>query len=263
MEQASHLSEAWQHPRYRPAPLVGSSYRRREDRTELARTFASNGVAVLPRLIEVDALPTLTAAVAGLATSGRRRDFQMPGYDTPRKLTVLGGRMITAQSPLIRSLYDHPEIRAVIADIVGQPIFECRHPDEFLVLNHLAFRDDTHGWHLDDPSWALVIVLEAPLPGAGGKVEIVQPTEELGAFSAETTNAVVERARALGRVVELDLAAGDAYLLRADKCLHRVAPLTLAGARRSALNLAFEESATPAHAKFLQTTTLMYGDVPD
>jgi hypothetical protein len=240
--------------------IIGNAFRSFQQVKDLRARFERDLVVVLPCLIDAEVLPALVAEAAALVRDGRRRDFQMPGYETPRKLTAIGGRTITARSPLITSLYSSIEIRNLVAGIVGQAVFECRHCDEFLVLNHLGARDDTHGWHLDDPTWALVIVFEAPGPYEGGRVEIVPPVADLGEFTAEAAKAVVAQAGALGRIVELELSAGDAYLLRADKCLHRVTPLGTPHARRTALNLAFEETSTPEHAKYLHTTTLMYGD---
>lgn len=239
--------------------LIRNAYLDDDYRIALRDQFCRQLFVHLPELLKADRLADIVAAARAVARHGRRRDFVMPEYETPRKLIPTGGRKIAEHSPLLHDLYFNTELRQLVACLVGQAIFDCQHPDEHIVLNHLAEQGDTHGWHLDDPTWALVLVLESPDARDGGVVEIIRPDSRLAAFTAEATRDIVERAEALGLIIGLDLRPGDAYLLRADRCLHRVSPIALPSARRTALNLAFESSANPDHAHYLQTTTLMYG----
>lgn len=239
--------------------LVRSVYLDADSRIALRDQFSRELFVQLPKLLKADRLAGIVSASRAVVRYSCRRDFVMPEYETPRKLIPTGGRKIAEHSPLLHDLYFNTELRDFVASVVGQPIFDCQHPDEHIVLNHLAEHGDTHGWHLDDPTWALVLILESPDTCDGGVVEIVRPDTRLEAFLAESTRDIVERAKSLGLIVGLDLRPGDAYLLRADRCLHRVSPLASSSARRTALNFAFESSASPVHARYLQTTTLMYG----
>ena len=125
-------------------------------------------------------------------------------------------------------MYHDPTIRESISRMVGQEVFSCQNEDEWMVANYLTSVGDTHGWHLDDPPIAFVLVLLAPPKGEGGQLEYFPLSTKLAGVDVRHEHAMIA-----------DHRAGDAYLLRADQCLHRVAPLIGSG-RRLAINMAFE-----------------------
>ncbi len=184
----------------------------------------------------------------------------MPGYLTPRSLSVLGGGAIKAQSPLLYSLYHHYAFRTCIENIVGRAIYTCSHPEEYMVANFLHNSGDTHGWHLDDPAYALIIFAEAPPEGCGGDVEFIANWTDLCRRKNQKPNEnvmeLVNWAMQNGLVDSHSHQSGDAYLLRADMNLHRVTPLSQKGMRRAVVNLAFQS--TP-QADYGSTADLLYG----
>ena len=130
-----------------------------------------------------------------------------------------------------------------------------------MVANFLLSPGATHGWHLDDPAYAFILVLESSPAEDGGSIEFIQNWQEFckdsGSLSKEKVAPLVERAREANLVQVRHHLSGDAYLLRADRCLHQVTALRREGARRFALNLAFE--ATP-HPIYGNTANRLYGD---
>ena len=57
---------------------------------------------------------------------------------------------------------------SAIARVAGEPVYPCNHLEELIVCIFLLSPGSTHGWHLDDPPYALILVLE-PGVGLGGR----------------------------------------------------------------------------------------------
>ncbi len=91
-----------------------------------------------------------------------------------------------------------------LSGITGLRVAVCEDPVENVIATHLTVPGDTHGWHTDDYPLAFILALEMPPRGRGGHVELERED---------------------GTIDEVHLEAGDAYLLRSDKIVHRVAPL--------------------------------------
>ncbi|SIT43752.1 conserved hypothetical protein [Paraburkholderia ribeironis] len=222
--------------------------------------FVRMGYVRFPALVTSRVLDSIKDELVELLQFAVRRNFEMPGYETPRNLSVLGGSIIKSYSPLLYSLYHHYALRSCVESVVGRAIFSCSHPEEFMVANFLHHDGDTHGWHLDDPAYALVIFLEIPGDDGGGDLEVIpnwtdlchrknrKPDDSITDLIAwATENGLVDRYRH---------EPGDAYLLRADMNLHRVAPLMRAGERRSVVNLAFDNVLNATRGR---TADILYG----
>lgn len=212
---------------------------------DLRRDFEHRHYVRLPGLLPPALFSQVRAEVDRLEHLARPKDFTMEVmYHTPRIMTTLGGQVVRRASPLLNELYDHPGLRGLISHIVGCPVYSSEDINEWMVCNWLSAAGQTHGWHLDDPPLALIIFLESPKPEGGGVLEYIPDWHSLCAESGHDpngdVNALVTHCRAAELVQERAHAAGDAYLLRADTCLHRVTAIKTPGARRVALNLAFE-----------------------
>ena len=230
------------------------------DLLDMREQFVRYGYVKLPAFLTSEALHIFKSEMEDMEQIAMRKQFEMPGYNTPRSLSVLGGALIKSQSPLLYSLYHHYALRGCIESIVGRPIYTCNHREEFMVANFLHNSGDTHGWHLDDPAFALIIFAEAPTEGGGGEVEFIANWTDLckrkGYKPDENVSELVNWANDNGLVDRKSHQSGDAYLLRADLNLHRVMPLLRGNERRSAVNLAFQ--ATPT-ATYGSTANLLYG----
>lgn len=227
---------------------------------ELHEEFVRSGYVRLHEFFTPAAISFLKLELTRLEKLAVRRVFEMPGYGTPRSLSVLGGSLIKAQSPMLYRLYHHQALRQCMELIAGRPVFPCLHPEEFMVANFLQHSGDTHGWHLDDPSYALVIFIEAPREGGGGEVEIIPNWTELCRRKNRKPDKdianLIAWAHENGLVERRHHNVGEAYFLRADLNLHRVAPLREEGERRCVINLAFQSS---PDAKYGGTADLLYG----
>lgn len=227
---------------------------------ELGARFRSDGYVGLPGLLASETRELLREEIARLEPQARARDFVMAGPQTPRVLSVLGAKDLLAGSPALAALYAHFKLVRAISRIAGERVHACPHEDELMVCNFLLGDRSTHGWHLDDPPYALVLVLEAPEPGCGGELQHIADWAgvcgRLGLDPHGDVRAAVDAASAAGLLSVTPHGAGDAYLLRADRCLHRVSPLRAAGGRRVAVNFAYERTSQPSYG---ESATALYG----
>lgn len=217
--------------------------------------FRCLGFAKLPQLFKKDALQQIVHEVSKLSANQVRRDFTMPDYDTPRNLSVVGGKAIRKGSPFLLSLYESREIKTLIEHVTGTEAYEIDHAEEFAVINTLEEQQDTHGWHLDDPDYALIIITHAA--ASGGEVEIIPSwnaiVNSLDIGGSEFCKQLDLSIRAnLIRSANFDI--GDCYLLHASKSLHRVAPVV--DGARTAINFAYH--AQP-NIEYGETANLLYG----
>lgn len=241
--------------------LLTQKYKETWHLKELQREFARKDFVKLPKLLAPEAFSLMKNELNNLQQLAAQRNFVMEGLETPRIMSVIGGTKILDQSPILWSLYIHYDLRVLIRNIVGAEIYPCLHPNEFMVANYLLASRSTHGWHLDDPAYALILVFDAPPPDDGGLVEFIPEWREfcdsMGVPYEEKVGELVEHARKKNMIRRKHIAAGDAYLLRADECLHQVTSLRNDNARRVVLNLGFE--ATP-HPTYGHTASTLYGD---
>jgi hypothetical protein len=225
---------------------------------ELSQEFKRHDYVKLPSLLSHHAFSLVCNEVERLQSFAQRRDFLMPGVDTPRIMMTVGGRRLSSSSSMLANLSVHHQLWNVVGRIVDAPIFPCRHPEEFMVLNYLVAPGNTHGWHLDDPAYALIMFIDSPQKSEdGGLLEYIPNWLEL--YESRTDNAevnpkdMIDFARREGFIKTRHHNKGDAYLLRADRCFHRVTPLTATNVRRVVINVAYEASPETAYGSTAST----------
>lgn len=225
-----------------PAGLISDRYRGKPE--QLREAFREKGYVKLPDFLTPAAFHAVSSEVNRMHAVRVRKDFVMPDYNTDRKMSVLSGKDVVRQSDVIASLYACQELRDWTGALIGTDIHTVPHDDEFLVINFLDGERDTHGWHLDDPRYALIIVVESPAPHIGGRIEYVPQWKRLAREAGFEPRLDVERGVEIckrnGQLHSDILNAGDCYLLDAGEALHRVSPMSAEGSRK-ALNLAFDD----------------------
>ena len=222
----------------------------------LRQAFGSTGYVKIPGLFDLDFFTLIREEVRQIEHLKSRRDFRMPAFDTPRRMATIGGKAITQHSQLLPHLYRSRPLHDFVESVAGEPIFRCTHRTEFLVKNILEQEGDTHGWHLDDPDLALVLVIDAPAADDGGLLEYVPAWARYDAWARTIgLEAATERLRTCGGVNTLHHGPGDAYLLRARDHLHRVTPLRARDTRRVVLSCAFS---TTEEQEYGVTASLLY-----
>lgn len=211
--------------------------------TELERLSArykSDDFAVMPAFVSSAALTLLQKETHRLISHSIRKDFDMECMDgSLRRMRTLGAPVIDALSTLVPELYYSPDLIALVRNIVGEEVYPLFEDVDRYVLNSLTKPGDTFGAHFDDYPLSLVVVIEvAP---EGGRPRLLPGAKRVLDVADD--------------YVEVDLAAGDAYLLRADTTAHMVSPLGPTG-RRLAYNFAYALS--PQSSGGTESPALLY-----
>ncbi len=133
---------------------------------------------------------------------------------------LLADDQVPPDSPL-RAVYTDEYFRAFLCGVLG--VGEL-HPyaDRLSSVNvHFASDGQELGWHFDNSSFAVTMLLRAP--DSGGVFEYVRDARNAagGDMGFDRVAAVLDGAE---RVERLDIAAGDLVLFRGRDALHRVTP---------------------------------------
>ena len=146
--------------------------------------------------------------------------------DHPRNREVVSSKgcicddVIGADSPL-RTLYDSTLFRAFIKTVTGE---EALHPyaDPLSSINiHYAGRGQELGWHFDNSSFAITLLIEKP--DAGSRFEYVKDLRDAdaGDMNFESVGALLD-GEIQPEVLEMD--PGTMVLFRGRNSIHRVSP---------------------------------------
>jgi len=155
-----------------------------------------------------------------LAIGGTRRELRFAETDyTPRRMRNLTRAQIAAASPIIRALYASGALLRAMSQVAGEPVHVCPYEPEQYVITCLEKDGDTHGWHWDDYTFALVWVVECPSVDDGGFVQCVPGT------TWDKKSPGIHRAMVSSPIYSMELFPGDLYLMRTNTTMHRVFPV--------------------------------------
>jgi hypothetical protein len=225
-----------------------------EHLSALHAQFEANSVAILrgfcPPLL-LSSLKHEADALMQAHGAAKNMRFELTDY-TPRRLTTVGQPVIQAHGNIIPAVYESPQVMGLVSRIVGEQVHICPYAGERYVVSRLERPGDTHGWHWDDYSLGMIIVLEAPHPKDGGYLQCVPHTrwnkEEPAVYAAFLKSPIYSYA----------LAAGDAYILRTDTTLHRVAPIR-EGCRRTIINMVWANEGDLSRPMTHETNDTLFG----
>lgn len=238
------------------ADIVSRPYTDADFIKALADQFAVNGYVTLENFFTPKVISLINEETHALHKISSKRDFTMDGYETPRLLSVVGGQKVLGNSVFIPTLYVHHQLNSVLSAITRKSLSTVKHQQECIVANYLDGQGHTHGWHLDDPTYALIAVLESPPAGRGGSVEYIAHwrtlCEQLGIDPIRDTRIGLNHARSHGLIRSANLKSGDCYLLNAGENFHRVTPIADDSSRRRVINMAFDHR-----------SDFIYGDTAD
>lgn len=142
--------------------------------------------------------------------------------NTPRAYDSVGRNVIREKGRYIPAFFDSPSLLSFFSRITGENLYRVPYAPEEFIINSQNKSGDTHGWHWDDYSYALVWVIDEPDVFAGARVEFVPRIAWKKTGTSEWIKDVLTQSTVYSRHV----AQGQCYLLRARDALHRIAPLT-------------------------------------
>ena len=204
--------------------------------TQCRETLDQTGVLVLPDFIT----PAALAAMRAESEAGQKDAYfcsqshsvyltpENPEFaaDHPANRSVISSKgcicddIITAQSPL-RSLYDAPEFRDFVAHVTGE---QALHPyaDPLSSINiHYANRGQELGWHFDNSSFAITLLIQKP--DAGSQFEFIKDLRDAdaGEMNYDGVAALLDGETAPD---VLSMEPGALVLFRGRNSIHRVSP---------------------------------------
>jgi len=175
---------------------------------------------------------------------------------TPRNMRTVGQPVIKDEGPLIDAFYFAPALLDLVERIVGEPVHTCPYPGEHYVISQLDKNGDTHGWHWDDYTYGIILILEAPHYTQGGFVQAVPNT------SWNKTNPDVYGALLSSQVRSYALEPGDGYLIKTNTTMHRVHPIRGDG-RRMIVNMTLASTADLGRSFTHETNDALFGGIRD
>lgn len=190
---------------------------------ELQDRFKRDQVVKLGQLVPGEIAESLQSEARQLlASHGKRRELVLAATGgTPRSYSSVERDHIHRHNGSIRCLFESEAVREYLSRIVGEPVFRVPYAPEEYIINSQNQSGDTHGWHFDDYTYALIWLVDAPGPFDGGRVEFVNFTEwDKAAPRDQLVSLLCERT-----VQSLHIPAGSCYIMKARYALHRVAPI--------------------------------------
>lgn len=194
----------------------------------LGTMLKKQGVVRLSGFLPADLKQDVTGEVDRLLEfHGRRVNVSVKSTgNTPRKYVSVSRTAVFEHASLISKLYSCLELNGFLERLTEGKVVECPYESEQVVVNHMSHVGDTHGWHWDDYSYSLVLVLEVPKQQSGGRVEYVNGT------AWDKSSDLVQCYLETMELQSLELESGSAYLLLGKSVMHRVSPLLLPDTRK-------------------------------
>lgn len=190
----------------------------------LSSDFRENDIAVIEELLPLDLKQALHCeAIELLEASARRRDLVLEATGgTPRAYASVDRDTIFEGGNIIKTIFESEAVRQYLSEIAGEPLHKVPYRPEEYIINSQEKSGDTHGWHWDDYTFALIWIVQAPDHLAGGRVEYVPATDWDKNNPRRALVDVLNEREVRSRHIN----SGCCYLMRANTTLHRVAPLT-------------------------------------
>ena len=202
----------------------------------LRRRLARDGVITIPGFLRPDAVSALVTEAESQAQNAHFTSSTHNVYLTPtdpalagdhvfnRQITSSKGCITTDQVPAgsgLHLIYGAATFQNFIAAIVGVPaLFE--YADSLSSINvHYATDGQELGWHFDNSSFAVTLLLQAP--EAGGEFQYVRDLRDADAGKLNFEG-VADVLDGNGTVETLDMTPGTLVLFRGRNSMHRVTP---------------------------------------
>ncbi len=231
----------------------------RQQTQSLADSFQKNLVVQFANLVPPQIADQLqTEAHTLLTTKGKRRELTLAATGgTQRSYTSVDRHDIHANNGAIRKFFESTALRTYLSKVAGEQLHPVPFAPEEYIINSQNQSGDTHGWHFDDYSYALIWVVDAPDPLSGGRIEYVNFAEwDKAAPRDQLIKLLTERS-----VQSIYVPSGTCYLMKARYVLHRVAPI-LNNTKRSVIVFTYASQADLNDATISHDTMEQIYDLP-
>lgn len=210
--------------------------RDKQFQTQCRQTVDANGVLVMSNFLLPDAIDAIRLEGerhqhAAYFTSNQHNVYLAPpdpqfASDHPRNrlITSSKGCITTDQIPInsaLKTLYDSAEFRDFLAAVLNENTLH-EYADDLSSINlHYASAGQELGWHFDNSSFAITLLIQKPI--GGGIFEYVKNARnaDAGEMNYATVGAVLDGKETIST---LSMDAGALVLFRGRNSLHRVTP---------------------------------------
>ncbi len=190
----------------------------------LPERFKNEGLAMMNDMLPQPLIAAMSAeAKYLLSENAKRRDITIKATgNTPRNFNVVNRDSISEKGKIIPAFFKSEVILNFLTFLNNnEPVHRIPYTPEEFIINNQQKTGDTHGWHWDDYTFALIWVIEAPKEGEGAIVEYI-PNTVWDKENPETgLKAVLENREIQNIYVPQD----HCYFMKAGTTLHRVTPL--------------------------------------
>tara|TARA_R110000824_G_scaffold400686_1_gene608997 strand:+ start:179292 stop:180065 length:774 start_codon:yes stop_codon:yes gene_type:complete len=190
----------------------------------LKRDYKDDTMVIMHDLLPEDIKQSIASEARQLLDkeSERRELIVEQSGGTPRSYNSVGRDIIRKEGVYIPAFFDSKEILNFLSTIIGEKIHKVPYAPEEFIINSQSKRGDTHGWHWDDYTFALIWVVDEPDILSGGRVEFVPRIK----WDKEKTRIQLYETLKNDEVRSIHVPEGSCYLLRARDALHRISPIT-------------------------------------
>ena len=207
-----------------------------EFRAVCREEFDKTGVFVMPDFIQKGAI--ISVRNEGLANKDKvfkstkkhnvylaPKDAEFTDHHPRNRLVTSSKGCITddlmPQDSPIRILYNDPVFRSYLCDVLGEKAMH-EYADPLSSINlHFAEKGEELGWHLDNSSFAITLMVQPP--EKGGKFEYVNSVRDVdsGDMGFDRVDEILD---GQAPVETLEADAGTLVFFRGHRSIHRVAP---------------------------------------
>jgi hypothetical protein len=158
-----------------------------------------------------------------LSKEKKRRDLQIRVTgNSPRSYFSVNRDSIIDHGEVIPTFFSSEPILNLLSKMNGdERVYRIPFQPEEYIINSQQASGDTHGWHWDDYSFALIWMIDAPEQGNGGMVEYIPHT----IWDKTDSENCIENILQTHFVRSAYIPKGSCYLMKANTTLHRVTPL--------------------------------------
>ncbi len=188
------------------------------------REFEKEGIVsfedFLPKNLKVE---LFKEARILLSKEKKRRDLQIKATgNSPRSYFSVNRNSINERGEMIPTFFSSENILNFLSKMNGdQQVYRIPFQPEEFIINSQQTSGDTHGWHWDDYSFALIWMIDAPEQGNGGMVEYIPHTT----WDKTDSKSCIANILQTHTIRSAFIPEGTCYLMKANTTLHRVTPL--------------------------------------
>jgi len=190
----------------------------------LQERFKNEGLAMMDDMLPQPLIAAMSAeAKYLLSENAKRRDITIKATgNTPRNFNVVNRDIIHAEGKLIPAFFKSEVLLNFLTFLNNnEPVHRIPYTPEEFIINNQQKTGDTHGWHWDDYTFALIWVIEAPKEGEGALIEYVPDT----VWDKENPESGLKEVLENREIKSLYVPKDHCYFMKAGTTLHRVTPL--------------------------------------